>query len=113
MNKKCNWCQEIKPIEEFRKGAVCNGCNKILNKAYRDKNKDKRKKYYEDNKARELMNNKIYIEKNKDKVKDAHKKWYEKNKEIIRVKARSRQSTLEGRFTMWKNGAKKEKLIGT
>lgn len=61
MEKKCNTCEETKPITEFgkQKGgkfgvrAICKVCVRLKNKQYRDKNRDKinerhRARYHED-----------------------------------------------------------------
>ena len=57
------------------------------NKLYREQNKDKikqnKKKYYEQNRDKIDEKNKLYREQNKDKIKQNHKKYYEQNKDKI------------------------------
>lgn len=72
--KECSCCVQIKKLEEFEKNRnQCKECRKKL-----------KKKYYEDNKERELIRCQKYREENKSKIKESDKKYYEKNKEIVK-----------------------------
>ena len=62
--KKCNRCNEIKPLNNFRKGKTkdgyrntCNICEKEYFKKYREENKEKRNNYSE--KYREKQTNEM------------------------------------------------------
>jgi len=53
MNKKCNKCNEYKELSAYSKDkrntdklcSSCKVCKDVINKIYRDKNKDKQKEY--------------------------------------------------------------------
>jgi hypothetical protein len=68
----------------------CNECRKLESKKYRTENKEKRletlKKYYENNKEKELLRFKQYRIENKIKRQETIKKYYENNKKIINDK---------------------------
>lgn len=65
--------------------STCNDCRKLESKKYREENLKKRKetlkKYYENNRERELLRFKIYCENNQEKRKEIANKSYHKNKE--------------------------------
>lgn len=70
--------------------SYCNECRKIESKKYRTENKEKRsetiKKYYENNKEKELVRFKQYRIDYKIKRQETVKKYYEENKKIINSK---------------------------
>lgn len=90
--KKCNKCEEVKPISDYHKdkkgvfGVVgaCKQCVKKKTRLYYKNNKTKidnaNKKYLEKNKDKILISQKLYREKNVDKIKSSAKIWREKNK---------------------------------
>lgn len=108
--KKCNWCNFIKPITEFRKRnevgksltrGECSECTKkrqreryILNKEkilkknkqYEDANKEKRliylREYYYKNKEKKDKQRKENYLKKSDTIKEKRKKYYYNNKEV-------------------------------
>jgi hypothetical protein len=109
MEKKCNICGIIKPIENFRKtsngrgkfgcGAICNNCLKIKNKIYREKNKtiikEKRDKFYSSEEGRK-------------KQQKYYKKYYENNKErilpiLLEKQKKNRDKRNERYRTRYKN----------
>ena len=66
-HKRCNICENIKPIDEFDKShnsyqPFCKPCRKIVNKQYYETHKEKQKAYQ-----------KQYYEEHKEKIK-AHQK---------------------------------------
>ena len=92
--KKCKTCGEWLVASNFNFYKEKNGkyglksqC-KECGKEYREKNKDKRKKYnkeyYEKNKDKIIEYKKEYREENKDKIKERQKEWYENNKDKIK-----------------------------
>lgn len=102
--KRCNYCEIEKEDIDFPKtGRKCKVCMAIYKKEYAEKNKDilkeKKNKYYIDNKEIILSKVKEYAEENKEKIKeykdeynknnpnlDYHKEYREKNKELISLK---------------------------
>jgi len=82
--KECSNCHLVKELVEFEiTRNQCQECRKML-----------KKKYYLDNRERELLKCKKYREENKDKIKESDKKYYESNKEIVknRVKLYSKNN---------------------
>ena len=103
--KKCKTCGEWLVASNFNFYKEKNGkyglksqC-KECGKEYREKNKDKRKKYnkeyYEKNKDKIIEYKKEYREKNKDKEKERQRKWYENNPEKSFNRHNKRRSKLE------------------
>jgi len=78
--KICGSCKVEKSIERFckdsrKKSGLCSQC-KDCRKKYNDNNKEKRQKYYEENKELISLKNKIYRCSNKEKL----DKYYQKHK---------------------------------
>ena len=72
--KKCNNCNIEKNIIEFTEGRnKCKDCIREI-----------KRKYYQDNRDRELSRIKKYREDNRDKIKNTDKKYYENNKEKVK-----------------------------
>lgn len=96
--KICRKCHLELTINSFGKTtqnkdglkSYCNECRKIESKKYRLENKEKRaetlKKYYENNKEKELLRFKQYRNNNKVKRKETIKNYYENNKKKINGK---------------------------
>ena len=70
--------------------SYCNECRKLESKKYRTENREKRsetiKKYYENNKEKELLRFNQYRKENKVKRQETIKNYYENNKKIINSK---------------------------
>ena len=92
--KKCKICGEWLVASNFNFYKEKNGkyglksqC-KECGKEYREKNKDKRKKYnkeyYEKNKDKIIEYKKEYREENKDKIKERQREWNKNNKDKIK-----------------------------
>ena len=92
--KKCKTCGEWLVASNFNFYKEKNGkyglksqC-KECGKEYREKNKDKRKKYnkeyYEKNKDKIIEYKKEYREENKDKIKERQREWNKNNKDKIK-----------------------------
>jgi hypothetical protein len=91
--KICSKCKEEKELcffglDKRSKDGVrchCNECRKIESKEYRTKNPEKRKetlkKFYENNKEKELLRFKKYREENPEKRKETCRKYNQNNKE--------------------------------
>lgn len=93
--KKCNKCKKWKVANNFnfnkkKSGkwgleGQCKECRHIYQKEHYNNNKDKKKRYYEDNKEyikeRERAQKKEYYKRNKIKIDEYNKKYYEDNKE--------------------------------
>jgi hypothetical protein len=91
--KICSKCKEEKELclfglnKKSKDGLkyYCNECRKIESKLYRENNKEKRKetikKFYVNNKEKELLRFKKYREENPEKRKETQKKSYHNNKE--------------------------------
>ena len=76
--KICTECNLAKKLENFEKNRnQCKDCRKYL-----------KKKYYENNKERELLRCENYRKENKEKIREVDRKYYENNKDkvINRVK---------------------------
>ena len=106
LTKKCNICKIEKSVKDFKtkqntEGVVlkieycCHSCTLVLQKKYRDNNKDKIK-----------LKEKIYREKNKQKLFLRSKKYRDNN--VEKLKSR-RQETKEQRKILWKNWSEKNK----
>lgn len=99
MEKRCNKCQEVKPVSEFQKESrALNGykprCKICTNEYYRSQyqkikvNKSRQQKeYYLLNKEDKLIYSKNYYKLNKEKRKAKGKEWNKKNKKLIAEKA--------------------------
>jgi len=85
--KQCTKCKEIKSLNEFYKDKYkkdghtcgCIYCEKLTKLISYQKHKDKRQKYYLDNRDKRIQQVKIWSENNKDKVKNNGKRWREQN----------------------------------
>lgn len=87
--KICGKCKIRKSVKKFckdnrKKSGLCSQC-KDCRKKYNDQNKEKRQRYYQDNKELILSKSKTYKELNKEKL----DKYYKKNKKI-----RNKQSLI-------------------
>ena len=97
---KCNVEKEINEfqLQKFKKYSRycswCKDCNKIYQKEYREKNKNKiknqRHNFYEENKSMILNRNKKWNENNIEKVKEYNKNYHleysHKNREMLKLK---------------------------
>jgi hypothetical protein len=108
MIKKCNKCNQEKPLEEFsfiyktdRKKGYCKLCESEYKKEYAIKNKDKIKQktkanyvknrekliqksrdYYKNNKQKVTLTNKKYRQKNREEYLRKGKEYYQRRREI-------------------------------
>ena len=97
MFKVCNGCQKRKPATTkfFRKQSstkdglktVCKECTSACDKKYKEKNKEKIKKYYQDNKSFFNSYGKEYRDANKERCLSLAKKWKDRNREANRARA--------------------------
>lgn len=91
MDKRCNKCSEIKPVEEFFKNRnSCKTCFNICRREYRSKNKDKVN-----------INKKNYYRKNREKILSRDKKYYEKNRDVILLKQRDYYEKIKNKPEVW------------
>lgn len=98
--KICRKCKEERDICLFGKTkqnkdglkSYCNECRKIESKKYRNENSEKRKetlkKFYENNKEKELLRFKKYRKENPEKRKETCTKYNKNNREKINESAR-------------------------
>jgi hypothetical protein len=98
--KICSKCKEEKELclfglnKKSKDGlkCYCNECRKIESKLYRENNKEKRKetlkKFYVNNKEKELLRFKKYREENPEKRKETCKKYNQNNREKYNEYAR-------------------------
>ena len=98
--KICRKCKELRDVCFFGKTkqnkdglkSYCNECRKIESKKYRSENSEKRKetlkKFYENNKEKELLRFKKYREENPEKRKETCTKYNKNNREKINESAR-------------------------
>lgn len=85
--KKCSVCGLDK--DDVGKNGKCKRCNTDYMRQYREKNRDKIKKYqqkydaqyYEENKGRILSNKKEYYQDNKEDILDDRKEYYQDNRD--------------------------------
>lgn len=88
MDKTCTKCGETKDESAFRftnkkinrRRSQCKKCEREYDVLYEQKNKDKRAKYYKDNKKKICAKQKAYYQKNKEAIKT----YLQKNKDHIR-----------------------------
>tara|TARA_R110000823_G_C15770191_1_gene483942 strand:+ start:100 stop:783 length:684 start_codon:yes stop_codon:yes gene_type:complete len=79
-HKKCNECEETKPIEDFYDGkSKCKPCITTRTLKYYTDDKDKRKKYKKDNHEKISKYNAEYHENNKERQNRQKREWYKKN----------------------------------
>jgi len=86
-HKKCNECEETKPIEEFNGPygksntytSKCKLCGNAKSLKYYTDDKDRRKKYLKDNWDKISATDKKYYEKNREHLMQLKKDWYKKN----------------------------------
>lgn len=77
--KICTECNLTKKLEDFEKTRnQCKDCRKYL-----------KKKYYENNKAREILKCEKYRKENKEKIREADKKYYENNKYKVKERVKN------------------------
>ena len=85
MDKRCNRCKEVKPLEFFGKRSMCKACNNVASKAYYKANLEKvkaaKKAYYEANSEKVRAANNAWKEANPDKV----KAWREANPDKVKA----------------------------
>lgn len=104
--KSCARCKTVKSIDNFSKRGgkqnhlykpYCNRCyaDIALERAKLPENKQsiktRRKKYYKNNKDKEIKNNKNWVENNKERRKEINNEWYKNNKDKENVKTRRKQ----------------------
>lgn len=93
--KVCTRCKIAKTLEYFHKTKknkdglkhICKDCSKIVDKEYREKNKEKLKKSREENKEQRILWKKDWDEKNKEHVKQYNKEYVTKNKDAYSKRA--------------------------
>ena len=91
VTKKCTKCGETKKLSEFTKNkSSCKMCTKVYKRIYDEKNKDKTKVHYKENKDEIKASNKAWKAKNKDKVKSYNKVYKTKNKDKRNTYQRNR-----------------------
>ena len=123
--KNCKKCLENKPLNEFNKGNDpkdnlnynCKLCQKIINKNYRDSNKDKYKEWVKNNPNKIKEKNDKYLKSEKSKLRRANhyqenqevikqnsKKYYDENKD--KVKARQHNYVITGKVKEYRDKIK-------
>lgn len=95
--KLCSKCALEKPITEFPKlkrnkdslDSLCKECRNLVNKEYRDNNKDKvkkaRKKYYQENKQHLLEQKAVYSSTHKEEKAEYDRVYRQKNKDKLNI----------------------------
>lgn len=105
MSKTCTKCKETKDISLFNKDKnrkdglfpQCKGCVAVSNKAWRDKNKERKAAmdaaWQRNNKDKVATKQKRYYEKNKDAAADRQRRWWAKTTPEFRAEyyARAQQ----------------------
>ena len=82
--KNCRVCEQEKYDEEFRPTRrVCKDCERAKGREYRRQNKEKSKKW---------------VEENKDRMRELQSEWYQSNKERINSKFRQRYHDKDSDF---------------
>lgn len=89
MSKKCTKCGKEKELEEFYnykngKRSHCIECHKENNRIYKEKNNDKIKKHYEENKEYYSSKGKKRRENNKEEISKNFKIYYQEHKEYFK-----------------------------
>ena len=94
MEKACTKCGEVKPLEKFKVDSRNNSgraenCKECNNASYR--------KYYADNRDKELARGKKYREDNRDVIAASYRKYYAENrdKKLAAKNAKRRAAQLE------------------
>ena len=104
MSKTCTKCGETKPLDGFNrhKGRV-DGRNPYCRECMREY----LRRYYEENRDRELALKRIYNEENRDKVREYQRRYREENRDILNQghKMRSAQKTRTSNLLVSKKGA--------
>lgn len=88
ISKKCTKCGDVKPLDAFLKSKIskdgkrpqCKECDKN----YRNKNKERRRKYIEKNKDHIKNQRKEYYDNNKDNLNKKKRKYYKENKDKMK-----------------------------
>jgi len=95
--KKCNKCNIEKPLNEYYLinsqyyQPKCKICYKQKNKEWRDKNKEKVKQYYTDNKAELIEKSKDKYKNNKEYFQNYYKTYYEDPKNVYLQSERNKK----------------------
>jgi hypothetical protein len=104
--KKCTKCNEIKSLDLFNKDKNtklgikphCKECQSLMSKEYSCNNKEKIKKYIENNKESIALTKKIWKENNREKVRESKRRWKSNKKAvdpIFKMKENLRRRTLK------------------
>ena len=104
--KECTKCEIIKSIDLFHKDKntklgikpYCKKCQSLMSKKYICNNKDKIKKYREDNKESIALQKKIWKENNREKINKIRREWKANKKAtdpLFKMKENLRRRTLK------------------
>ena len=114
LSRECSICREMKSITSFNKRTggfaghktYCKTCASESFKRWREDNiekeKERRRDYYIENREIEIRNAKIYVEMNRDKVAETKRRWKVNNRELHALseqRRRTRKSKLPCNFT--------------
>ena len=119
MSKTCTKCGVVKPLDGFHrnKGGVdgrhsrCKECRRERKRRYYEENRDKEleyaRRYHEENRDKTLDYQRRYREENRDKTLDYQRRYYEENRDIIDQGKKSRyaQCTRTSNLLASKKGA--------
>jgi hypothetical protein len=111
--KKCSMCGEIKLLSSFSKNRqtkdgleiYCKICNRQRLKAYRQNNRDKTKEYRQNNRKRISQNQRKYYQNNKDKELQRIKGWRQNNQDKTRARAARKRAVKRNATPPWADKA--------
>ena len=119
MSKTCTKCGETKSLDDFHRyktGAGgrkphCKECVREYKRRYYEENRDKEleyaRRYHEENRDKVLEYRRCYYEENRDKALESRRRYYEENRDILNQgsKIRQAQNTRTSNLLASKKGA--------
>jgi hypothetical protein len=117
-SKICNKCKieklktEFRILKNGRYYAYCNGCKRIMDKEYREGNKNKisesQRNWRSANKERKILMDKEYRERNKEKISQNKKEYRVKNHEKIKLRDKKYYSENIEKFKTYRENNKEK-----
>lgn len=111
--KKCSMCGEAKSLSSFSKNKqtkdsleiYCKTCNSQRLKEYRQNNRDKTRKYCQNNRKRISQHQRKYYKNNRDKELQRFRKWRQNNPDKNRAHAACRRAAKRNATPPWADKA--------
>ena len=111
--KKCSMCGEAKSLSSFSKNKqtkdsleiYCKTCNSQRLKEYRQNNRDKTRKYCQNNRKRISQHQRKYYKNNRDKELQRFRKWRQNNPDKNRARAACRRAAKRNATPPWADKA--------